>query len=230
MMMATAHTQQKGKATEQAQSLLLDYAAGTLDEALSLIVATHLALSKSSRQFVRECEDIGGHMLAFDCEPKAMTAACLESVLKKIDTKEQPTRDNGQSTSPASLYLDHITLPTPLSSVLSVQNLAWHKFIGGMEFIDVMKCGSSKAQLLRIAPAIKTPDHSHKGLEVTLILDGAFHDETGDYHVGDLIVEDETTTHAPVSCPRQGCVCLTVTTAPIKLTGWMGTLINPFLR
>ena len=55
-------------------------------------------------------------------------------------------------------------------------------------------------------------------------------DETGEYNVGDLIVEDETTIHAPVSCPRQGCVCLAVTTAPIRLTGWMGRLINPFLR
>lgn len=226
-MIMRADIYKQSKATSEAEALLFDYASGTLDDALSLIVATHLSLSESSRSIVQQCEDIGGHMLAFECPSETISPHCLQSILTKLDDDRSEPKLSFKN---HPLYVDHILLPEPLGQALQDKPTAWHYFMQGMDYMDVMKCKTSKAQLLRIAPAVKIPDHSHRGLEVTLILDGAFHDETGEYHVGDLIVEDETTTHAPVSCPRQGCVCLTVTTAPIKLTGWMGTLINPFLR
>jgi putative transcriptional regulator len=217
---------QTGRATTSAEALLLDYAAGNLDGALSMIIAAHISMSEQSRHFVSDCEMIGGQILMQDCAPISVSKQCLDSVLSALDNRIlAPSRPSN-----TPMIFDGISIPSPLCDALKTCGTEWHGFMGGMEFMDVMTCGSSNARLLRIAPAIKTPDHSHKGIEVTLILDGAFHDEMGDYHVGDLIVEDSTTTHAPVSCPRQGCVCLTVTTAPIKLTGWMGALINPFLR
>jgi putative transcriptional regulator len=220
----------KGKTTEAGESLLLDYASGSLDEALSLVIASHLSMSSSSRDFVQDCEIVGGHLLAHECEPVSVKPSCLEQTLAKLGTGQAHTIP---SRSQIHKEIDGIFLPFVLSGVVSHltdRQTKWHQFVKGMEFIDVMKCGSSLARLLRMAPATEAPSHSHAGLEVTLILDGAFSDETGEYYVGDLIVEDETTTHSPTACPRQGCVCLAVTTAPIQLTGWMGRFVNPFLR
>jgi putative transcriptional regulator len=222
----------KGRATEAGEALLLDYAAGSLNEALSLVVSTHLSMSSSSRDFVKHCESIGGHLLLTACEPVGVSSKCLESVLAQLDKRSDEYHDeypeNGHR-----YEFDGMYIPSPLSTILSSDACNakdWHKIVKGIESFDLLRCDTSHAQLLRMAPAITAPAHSHAGLEVTLILDGAFSDETGEYNVGDLIVEDETTIHAPVSCPRQGCVCLAVTTAPIRLTGWMGRLINPFLR
>lgn len=221
----------KGKTTEAGEALLLDYAAGSLNEALSLVVSTHLSMSASSREFVKQCEMIGGELLVTECDPVHVSSSCLNDVLAKIDGKcsSSPCTESRHH----HRHFDGIYVPSPLAELLPSsqgQRACWHKIIKGMEFIDLLRCDKSLARLLRMAPATEAPSHAHSGLEVTLILDGAFSDETGEYHVGDLIVEDETTTHTPVACPKQGCVCLAVTTAPIRLTGWMGRLINPFLR
>ena len=231
--MTTGNLYFKGKTTEAGEALLLDYAAGSLNEALSLIVSTHLAMSESSRAFVKQCEDIGGELLVNECEPQSLSSSCLEKILAQLDDRCQKHHEECAKIKAARL--DGIYIPSPLAEFMpndEDRKQCWHKLIKGMDVMDVMNCKKthSKAQLLRMAPATSAPSHSHAGLEVTLILDGAFSDETGQYQVGDLIVEDETTTHTPVSCPKQGCVCLAVTTAPIRLTGWVGRMINPFLR
>ena len=43
---------------------LADFAAGTLDEGRSLVVASHLAMCGECREFVSSLEEAGGQMLA----------------------------------------------------------------------------------------------------------------------------------------------------------------------
>ncbi|MCD8563338.1 MAG: cupin domain-containing protein [Alphaproteobacteria bacterium] len=82
---------------------------------------------------------------------------------------------------------------------------------------------------MKIGPGLKTPEHKHGGLELTLVLGGAVMDSEGIYRRGDLLVADETLTHSPQACPKAGCVCMVVTSAPVKLTGFM-SFLNPFLK
>ena len=50
---------------------LADFAAGTLDEGRSLVVASHLAMCGHCREFVAELEEAGGQMLT-EIAPVAM--------------------------------------------------------------------------------------------------------------------------------------------------------------
>ena len=74
------------------------------------------------------------------------------------------------------------------------------------------------------------PRHTHGGEEITLVLAGAFSDEHGFYERGDVAVANENIEHRPVAHASGDCICLAVTDAPVRLTGGVGRLLNPFLK
>ena len=41
---------------------------------------------------------------------------------------------------------------------------------------------------------------------------------------------DSHVDHRPVADEDEDCLCLIVTDAPLRLTGWLGRLLNPFIR
>ncbi|MCF2949798.1 ChrR family anti-sigma-E factor [Paraglaciecola aquimarina] len=79
--------------------------------------------------------------------------------------------------------------------------------------------------LLKINPGGGVPQHTHNGFELTLLLDGSFHDEQGEYHKGDFIMLDGSHQHNPVS--DQGCLCFTVANGALHFTQGINKLLNP---
>lgn len=79
--------------------------------------------------------------------------------------------------------------------------------------------------LLQIEPGGGVPQHTHKGFELTLLLDGSFNDESGEYVKGDFIMLDGTHTHNPISA--QGCLCYTVANDALRFTQGINKLLNP---
>ena len=53
-------------------------------------------------------------------------------------------------------------------------------------------------RLLKIAPGRKMPEHGHGGCEMTLVLDGAYSDETGIFRRGDIQDVDGELEHQPI--------------------------------
>lgn len=210
-------------------ALLLSYASGTLDEAQSLAVATHLTFSQTASNFVQNCEAIGGALIESEYCGASMNKDSLDNVLDRLE--DRISAPSPQKCTNKSHNDIGCTVPTPLKAPLNQQDtLSWKTVLKGFHSCDIdLNCKQSKARLIKLDPAIKSPHHSHSGTEITLVLDGAFSDETGSYEIGDLIVTDESFSHAPVACKFHGCTCLVVSTAPIKLTGVAG-LLNPFLK
>lgn len=85
-----------------------------------------------------------------------------------------------------------------------------------------------KTSLLNIGKGGAIPAHTHKGFEITLLLQGSFSDEMGEYHVGDFIWLDGEHNHSPVT--KDGCVCLTVSSDALQFTQGVSQLINPLGR
>ncbi|WP_299494519.1 ChrR family anti-sigma-E factor [uncultured Shewanella sp.] len=82
-----------------------------------------------------------------------------------------------------------------------------------------------RMSLLSIAKNGSVPCHTHKGFEITLLLQGSFEDEMGTYHAGDFIWLNNDHTHQPIS--KEGCVCLTVSNDALKFTQGMSQMLNP---
>lgn len=208
--------------------LLCEYAAGTLDEPCSLIVASHITLCSDTRQMLHEYECIGGAFLDV-CDKADLSDNALESVLSKLDVEDENVKSINSTSAAEQLgfsmpkaleayLLEHVELP-----------LKWKKTLPGMVTYELPIEGSDNiARIIKMEPGASVPSHGHGGQELTLVIDGAMKDEHGDYKVGDLIIQDERFEHTPVAHKEYGCVCLAVTCAPIKLKGF-ASLLNPFL-
>jgi len=81
------------------------------------------------------------------------------------------------------------------------------------------------SNLLHINPGGGVPEHTHKGFELTVLLDGSFSDDRGEYHKGDFIMLDGTSTHNPIS--EKGCLCYTVANDALHFTQGINKLLNP---
>ncbi|MCC6736626.1 MAG: cupin domain-containing protein [Bauldia sp.] len=205
-------------------ALLLDYAAGSLSEGWGLAVATHLALCPACRSRVLAAEAVGGAMIDA-IEPAPVAEDALAATLARIDADPDPA-----PRSAAPVRREASIFPEPLRSYIeNGPGLAWRK-LGPSAHTIIIPTGdrATTARLLRIPAGAAMPVHSHRGLELTLVLQGAFHDEGGTYARGDIEEADEEVEHQPIASPGEDCICLAVTDAPLKFRG-VARLLQPFL-
>ena len=110
-------------------------------------------------------------------------------------------------------------------------DLSWKKVTKALS-VSYLKTGDPNYEfaLLHIKAGGRIPDHSHRGSEMTLILEGGFSDAEGVYHKGDFLFRDADHEHAPTALQSEDCICLAVLDAPLKFTGWKYRWMNPFVR
>lgn len=213
------------------EDLLLSYAAGSLSQAASLAIATHLALCPDCRRQVNQLEVIGGELLE-SVEPASVSEALFSQVMSGIATPEVSSAAALPSVpTPAAAGRTIPVLPEPLRSWLGTDlaGVRWSRVMNGVDEVRI-PCQGGTARLLRIRSGKAMPRHTHRGTELTLVLNGAFADSAGHFERGDFAATDGSVDHQPVADPGADCICLAVTDAPLRLTGMLGRLLNPFIR
>ncbi len=205
---------------------LLAYAAGDLDEATSLFVATHLALCPTCRNAVAAAEEVGGALIE-DLAPTQMSDGALDSVLARLARPAQVLKKTPRE------YAGTPIIPEPLRSRIGgdAETVSWrmigpgvrqHRF-EGLE-------GQSSLRLLKIAGGTAVPEHGHNGDEMTLVLSGSFKDGDLRFARGDVECADPDLVHKPIAEEGEDCICLAVTSAPLKFFDVFGRLAQPFAR
>lgn len=207
--------------------LLLDYAAGTAAEPVSLVIASHLAFCARCREEVRELDRLGGVLLE-EMQPEAMSADGLERMLARIERPEPPVAEAVS----AKTYEGDSDIPEPLRGYLDrpLDAFPWRRRGAISELTLLPDVTNHSTRLLRIRAGASAPRHTHQGSELTLVLRGSFRDDHGHYCCGDVDEADGDIDHRPVAGDEEDCLCLAVTDAPLKLTSPLGRLINPFVK
>jgi putative transcriptional regulator len=210
--------------------VVLAYAAGTLDEASSVLVATHLALCPRCRRDAARLDAVGG-ALADGLEPVPLSAGALEATLARLDRDEPPP-----PAAPPERRYDLETrraVPEPLRSYLdgdlSALPWRWRGFAVRELPIDIAGDGV-RASLIRVRAGAALPAHTHTGVETTLVLSGAFQDGDCRFARGDVATATHSIDHRPVATPEAECLCFAVIDGPLRLTGPVGRLLNRFVR
>lgn len=199
------------------------FASGGLDEARSLVVATHLPLCPACRKTVRAFEDVGGAMLD-TLRPETLAADALTKVLAKIGTGDSVER---RKELPWPVLAD--PLPAPLRAYAMGP---WRRIGRGIEWrsVDVAADDGMRVFMLRARPGIRLPRHRHKGDEWTCVFQGAFRHDLGRFGPGDFDEADEAVEHHPTVEEGVPCICLVALQGGIAFQGWMGRLLQPFVR
>jgi len=213
------------------ETLLLAYAAGHLSEALSLVVAAHLTYCPDCRDIVAEAEAMGGALLD-DSPPARMGGDALAAVLARLTTAEAaapPRREAPRGAASGG----GLRLPAPVLDYVGGDpaHARWQWVGPGIRQLDLVANGRTRdaARLLRLSPGRVMPHHSHTGLELTVVLHGAYTDEQGRFARGDMAELDGAVEHQPIAEAGDECVCLVATDAPLRFHGLLPRMVAPMM-
>jgi putative transcriptional regulator len=111
--------------------------------------------------------------------------------------------------------------PTPLQDYVGgdLDAVEWRRIGGGVSQAVLETSDRATVRLLRIPAGVAVPDHGHRGMELTLVLQGAFRDDTDRFGPGDIEVANEEMVHQPVAEAGLDCICLSATDAPLRFSG-----------
>ena len=210
--------------------LLAAFTQGELTASLSIAVAAHNELCPVCQEKVEKLSAQHAQML-FDTDNETVDEASndiQEAELNWISMIDDITDDDSQSllvpidTKTVQLSYDNVQLPRALSNV-SLKK--WNKLGDVSRARLELEEEPIRSSLLDISPGGVVPLHTHKGFELTLLLDGSFEDDMGTYHAGDFIWLDKSHTHSPRTA--DGCLCYAVLDDAMEFKEGFSKLFNP---
>jgi putative transcriptional regulator len=199
-------------------SLVQAAACGALGPATSMAMTIHARHCALCAARLSEAEAVGGALLEDQADAPFDVEASLADVLARLDA-----RPVTPSYSPEVLAAPEELRPAFAKALAAGR---WSFAGPGLRTLDLDIPGAGRfaeqPQVLKIEPGYGAPRHSHGGMELTLVLDGAFRDETGVYGPGDLAVATDALTHRPIAEPGRTCMAYAVSFAPMRFTGLLG--------
>ncbi|MCV2883198.1 ChrR family anti-sigma-E factor [Aestuariibacter sp. AA17] len=104
----------------------------------------------------------------------------------------------------------------------------WSRLLGNLWQAPVNLGDGTKANFIFMEEGGSVPEHTHKGEELTLVIDGQFSDGIGRYDAGDFIALDGTHKHTPKADTSDGCLVFSIVDKPLHFTSGVARLLNPF--
>lgn len=214
-----------------APELLTAFSAGSLQLSQAICVSTHIEHCDICSTNLRRLNSMGAALFESQ-QPQPVSERLKDAVLAQLDqTPMEVTETLTTTTTTATEYQGSI--PRALRQFIpqSYDDLHWEILSPSIRTATLWTdTNGARVEMLRIKPGGKVATHTHTGDEYTVILEGSFSDETGVYRRGDFVLRDGKHQHKPVATKDRECICLTVTDAPIRFTGFFARLLNPFVR
>jgi len=197
------------------ESLLVEYTAGALDEAVSLFVATHLSFCATCRKRAGEFELLGGALLEQTEDHDLDIDAGLEALLDRLD--EVPPDSARPRPTPTDETLARI--PQPLRGYVPVDargRIEWAVKMPGLGQIQLpLKHKGYGVVINMLGGGLTVPKHTHDGMEYNLVLTGGFTDRGRDFVRGDASVAGPDLVHELSIHRGEPCLLLAVMEKPL---------------
>lgn len=216
--------------------ILTDYASGSLPLAHSMSIATHIEHCTECQQQVRKLNLLGAHLFDQVKTDDGSVDALKQSFFNKLTKLDEQDNNHGQKQvkeTPLPKWEPEPLVPSSLRQFIpdGYDKLKWVYLSPSVKIATLCsEEGGAQVALTRIKAGACIPTHTHTGNEITLVLEGAFSDESGVYRQGDFINRDARHKHKPMVTKDAECICLTVLDSPIEFTGWFTRLLNPIMR
>jgi putative transcriptional regulator len=195
-----------------------------------------LQICPHCRKRVENLNKLGATILT-NSVAEAVQPDTFEQLMARIRAESSDATALTKATKPQELHPSYANdpllkhLPKVITKLLPRDGkLKWERVSKGLKSARLVT-GQKQYEVVfqRITSGNKVVEHDHGGLEVTMVLSGSFSDEDGVYTEGDFLVRTPGEVHRPTATRNQDCLCISVVEAPVKVTGFLGPLINPFL-
>jgi putative transcriptional regulator len=200
-------------------AMLAAYAADALPYPFAVVTAAHVSLCDECRARLDAHRILGGLVLD-DLTPETISPGTRDRALAALELKLEATD------SPTG----HGPYPVPIQGFVGPTGPRWQSLGFGAKQAVLWSGAAGSLRLLSIPAARAVPEHGHRGLELTMVLLGAFADETGLFQSGDLEVADEEVGHTPRATEEGPCVCVAATDAPLRFRAVIPRLLQPIFR
>lgn len=205
-------------------ALLAHYVAGSLPEPARVLVAAHLEMLSVNRLIVSDLETLAGEALELlPPAPMGDKDARLASIFASAPLPE------ARPLSAGTFKAGHFPQALRNFIGLDIADIPWRSKLPGFKEYELGDIDGCEVSLMWIRAGRTLPAHTHKGVELTLVLDGAYSDVRGRYGPGDISVADDAVVHRPVAEKDRPCIAFSVLEAPIKLKGPLTQLIGDLI-
>lgn len=230
------------------QELLKEFGEGQLSTGMSVAISAHLEFCDECRKASNTINaELATEWLAAEPPARMQTTtgksssrnagaapdfSNAQAMLDDITSQPQVVaiRQAEASTEKAvelHMHERSIRLPKVLAKAAG-KGVVWRKLAGGINTARLPLDRDAQCDFMYMKPGSQAPSHTHHGVEVTLVLDGTFEDELGEYMPGDFVLRQCDQTHTPRS--DEGCLCYSVLDSPLLFTSGWARLLNPFQR
>lgn len=210
-------------------STLMSYASGTLAGAISGVIACHLSMCRQCRADMRILDMVGGLMLEGLARPQTDQLADGRALRRALESENRAIE---AAPPPMPVERDDF-LPAPLARYLGMtgEEIPWKRLPKGIrQYWVTMPADSGHMRILRVPPGATLLEHSHDGMEATMILRGTYSDHTGDYERGDVCEMSEGTDHEPSTISsEEECICIIASEARPRYSRWYVRLMQPLI-
>jgi putative transcriptional regulator len=213
--------------------MLTDFTAGNLGTGLSVVISAHIELCEQCRHRRTDLENQSAALWEQEAsmDYQGVTGdfgPMLAEIHSKLDGVSQETSVHTQPAVLSEMHMleGSVRLPKVLAK-LAGEGLVWKKLSGGINQASIKLDDETTCEFLYMKPGSQAPIHTHRGNEFTLVLDGSFSDELGNYKPADFLSRDPSHHHQPRS--DEGCLCFAVQDGPLKFTRGLARLLNPIL-
>lgn len=203
--------------------ILSEYSSGSLSLAQSTCVSVHLHFCESCQRQYKQLQQVGGAM--FDrLPPQQVDGSALDQVLSRLDEEPALTFSREAANDGRPPLVERLMQG-------DYEDLEWKRMNAALQ-ISRLRTGDpdNEFALYHIKAGGSIPKHTHRGTELTLVLEGSFSDEQGVYQQGDFIERDAADVHTPTAAQSTDCICIGVLDAPIRFKPWNYRVLNPFLK
>ncbi|MFQ3236800.1 MAG: putative transcriptional regulator [Paraglaciecola sp.] len=204
---------------------ITDFAGGNCSANVALIISAHIDMCPLCQRLCMQAEEeLAAEALL---QPLAM-AENLSNMMLHIT--QSPLAEPSPAKSPSGfLELEgrYFQLPRALHRC-SEKTGNWSRLVGKLWQAPVDIGGVGQATFIYMEKGGRVPEHTHRGIESTLVIDGQFSDGLADYGVGDFTRMDSHNKHVPYSGADDGCLVFTILDKPLQFTSGIARLLNPF--
>lgn len=204
---------------------LAAFVEGNSSPAMSLVISAHVDMCPECQQRVAQLQEAASQTALAETS----LSADFDQMLADITQLPLAESNIVVDRVPSSIELDGRTFDVPRALRRYVSKTgSWSHLIGNLYQAPVDLGPIGKANFIYMEKGGSVPEHTHKGNELTLVINGEFSDGLNQYDTGDFIMMDGQHTHAPYSEADEGCLVFSVVDQPLHFTSGIARLLNPF--